>query len=142
MTDEADHTPLPVLLGYDLNRAIQIANDDKVLAQAYQRVFGTTEGRAVLFDILRETKGLDARPSSMPAIERAHHDGVVALGSYIFDRAGVSSIERVAGLQAAATVQQTMERAHERPHQPGASAVPVPGSGSTDDGSESQFADD
>ena len=135
---EATENPF-ALLGFDIGRAIAIASDDEELARAYRRVFGSVEGKAVLFDLMAEASMLGARPPDMPAMTRAHMDGAVSLMSKIFDRAGVSHLERVAGLQAADTL-SNMERAHGNPNdEPAGPDERRSGAGTTDDGTESRF---
>ncbi len=102
------------LIGYDIVKAVAIARDPEALDIAYRKLFGSVEGKAVLFDLMDTAHTLGERRPDMGALERAHRDGMVDLAARIFDRAGVSTLERIAGLQAASAINTHMERAHGR----------------------------
>jgi len=110
-----DVPPLHVgLVGFDIVAAVSLARDQKHIGQTYQKVFGTTEGRAVMIDMLVRCNLLMPRPGSMTLQERAQLDGQSAVVLEILDLAGVDVYEIGAALLSAAAVSQRMERAHER----------------------------
>ncbi|WP_303829386.1 Bbp19 family protein [Asticcacaulis taihuensis] len=111
--DPADAAPYTVL-GYDILKAVAIARDQENMPAVYRRVFGSTEGRAVLLDLMDMSGVMTARSPDMSALQRAHHDGVAAFMIRVFDLAGVDTYERGAVQQVAVSLNQHMERAHDR----------------------------
>jgi hypothetical protein len=102
------------LVGFDIEAAVHMARDQKNIKETYQKVFGTTEGRAVLIDMLVRGNLLLPRLGSMTLQERAQLDGHSAMVLETLGLAGVDVYEIGAALLSAAAVNQRMERAHER----------------------------
>jgi|GEM_PF-4069541 len=131
--DPADANAYAVL-GYDILKAVAIARDQEKMPAVYRRVFGSTEGRAVLLDLMDNSGIMNARPRDMSALERAQWDGRAAFMIEVFQLAGVDNYERVAVQQTAVTLNEHMERAHDRRNSTGDAGSGATGGDALHDG--------